>query len=59
METISKQAPEAQTYDGGVTPEQVEAWKQQHRKAFRIDIKDGEPIARMVIQKIEDIDFEE
>lgn len=24
-----------------------------------IDIKDGEPIARLVIQKIEDIDFEE
>ena len=44
METISKQAPEAQTYDGGVTPEQVEAWKQQHRKAFHIDIKDGDDV---------------
>lgn len=41
MEKTRQNAPEAQTFDGGVTPEQVEAWKQQHRKAFRIDIKDG------------------
>lgn len=32
----------AQTFDGGVTPEQVEAWKRQHRKTYRIDIVDGE-----------------
>lgn len=32
----------AQTFDGGVTEEQVEAWKRQHRKVYRIDIVDGE-----------------
>ena len=33
---------EARTFDGGVTPGQLEAWKRQHRKAYRIDIVDGE-----------------
>ena len=32
----------ARTFDGGVTPEQVEAWKHRHRKAYRVDIVDGE-----------------
>lgn len=32
----------AQTFDGGVTPGQVEVWKRQHRKVYRIDIVDGE-----------------
>ena len=32
----------AQTHDGGVTVEQVEAWKRQHRKAYRVDIVDDD-----------------
>ena len=32
---------QAQTFDGGVTPEQVEAWKNKHRKVYRVDIVDG------------------
>ena len=32
----------ARTFDGGVTEQQVEAWKRQHRKAYRVDIVDGE-----------------
>lgn len=44
METKRESAPGAQTYDGGVTPQQVESWKHKHRKAFRIDIKDGEDV---------------
>lgn len=32
----------AQTFDGGVTEQQIEAWKRQHRKVCRIDIVDGE-----------------
>lgn len=30
------------TFDGGITPEQVAQMKAKHRKAFRIDIVDGE-----------------
>ena len=30
----------AQTFDGGVTEQQIEAWKRQHRKVSRIDIVD-------------------
>ncbi len=33
---------QAQTFDGSVTPEQVEAWKNKHRKVYRVDIVDGE-----------------
>lgn len=32
---------QAQTFDGGVTSEQVEAWKNKHRKVYRVDIVDG------------------
>ncbi len=32
----------AQTFDGGVTEQQVEAWKREHRKVYRIDVVDGE-----------------
>ncbi|MCM1380257.1 MAG: hypothetical protein NC044_09265 [Prevotella sp.] len=32
----------AKTYDGGVTPEQIEAWKAKHKKVARVDIVDGE-----------------
>lgn len=32
---------QAQTFDGGVTPELVEAWKNKHRKVYRVDIVDG------------------
>lgn len=30
----------AKTFDGGVTPEQVDAWKRQHRKVYRVDVVD-------------------
>lgn len=33
---------QTQTFDGGVTPEQVESWKNKHRKVYRVDIVDGE-----------------
>lgn len=33
---------QAHTFDGGVTAEQVEAWKNKHRKVYRVDIVDGE-----------------
>lgn len=33
---------QAQTFDGCVTPEQVESWKNKHRKVYRVDIVDGE-----------------
>lgn len=42
MENQENKAPEAQTFDGGITPEQVAAFKAKHRKAFRIEIVDGE-----------------
>jgi len=32
----------ARTFDGGVTAEQLEAWKRQHKKAYRVDIVDGD-----------------
>ena len=30
------------TYDGGVTEEQINKWKMQHRKVARVDVVDGE-----------------
>ena len=39
MKEVTK---EARTFDGGITPEQVEAMKSKHRKVFRVDIVDGE-----------------
>lgn len=39
MKEVNK---EARTFDGGITPEQVEAMKSKHRKVFRVDIVDGE-----------------
>lgn len=33
---------QAHTFDGGVTPEQIESWKNKHRKVYRVDIVDGE-----------------
>lgn len=30
----------AKTYDGGVTEQQIEAWKAEHRKVYRVDIVD-------------------
>ena len=30
------------TFDGGVTEEQIAQWKTQHRKVTRIDVVDGE-----------------
>ncbi|MCM1224158.1 MAG: hypothetical protein NC548_57870 [Lachnospiraceae bacterium] len=32
----------AQTYDGGVTEQQIEAWKAKHKKVARVDIVDGD-----------------
>lgn len=32
----------ARTFDGGITEEQLEALKRQHKKAYRVDIVDGE-----------------
>lgn len=32
----------ARTFDGGVTEAQIEAWKGQHRKVYRVDIVDDE-----------------
>lgn len=37
-----EKAVQAQTYDGNITPEMVEAMKAKHRKVFRVDIVDGE-----------------
>lgn len=31
----------ATTHDGGVTEQQIEAWKSQHKKVARVDIVDG------------------
>lgn len=42
MEKEKNKAPEGQRFDGGITPEQVEQMKAKHRKAFRIEIVDGE-----------------
>ena len=36
----NKEAVQARTFDGGVTPEQVEAWKNKYRKVSRVDIVD-------------------
>lgn len=41
METV-KQAPTI--LNGGVTDEQVAAFKQQHRKSFAIEVQDGEEV---------------
>ena len=35
-------SPQARTFDGGVNAEQIEAWKNKHRKVYRVDIVDGE-----------------
>lgn len=32
----------AKTFDGGITDEQVEAWKNKYRKVHRIDVVDGD-----------------
>ncbi len=42
MEKEENKAPEAQTFDGGITPEQAAQFKAKHRKVFRVDIVDGE-----------------
>lgn len=41
METV-KQAPTI--LNGGLTDEQVAAFKQQHRKSFAIEVQDGEEV---------------
>ncbi len=42
MKEQENNAHEARTYDGGISPEQVEEMKKKHRKVFRVDIVDGE-----------------
>lgn len=37
-----EKTPQAQTFDGGITAEQVEVWKNKHSKVYRVDIVDGE-----------------
>lgn len=38
-----EKSQQAHTFDGGVSPEQIEAWKNQHRKVYCIDIvEDGD-----------------
>lgn len=44
MEDKEIRLSEAQTFDGGITPEQEAAMKAKHRKAFRIDVVDGDDI---------------
>lgn len=36
----NKEVVQARTFDGGVTLEQVEAWKNKYRKVSRVDIVD-------------------
>lgn len=36
------QNSETKTYDGGLTPEQIEQLKEKHRKVVRVDIVDGD-----------------
>ena len=41
MET-GKQTPTI--FNGGVSEAQVEAWKQQHRKSFAVEVQDGDEV---------------
>lgn len=41
MET-KVQTNKVKTFDGGLTPEQIEQLKKKHRKVVRVDIVDGE-----------------
>ncbi|MBD5231926.1 MAG: hypothetical protein HDS66_07240 [Bacteroidales bacterium] len=41
MET-GKQTPAI--FNGGVSEAQVEAWKQQHRKSFAVEVQDGDEV---------------
>ena len=36
------QTNKVKTFDGGLTPEQIEQLKKKHRKVVRVDIVDGE-----------------
>lgn len=42
MEKQEQTAPEAKTYDGGVTEANIKEWKAKHRKVFRVDLVDGD-----------------
>ena len=42
MENQEQTAPEAMTFDGGVTEANIKEWKAKHRKVFRVDIVDGD-----------------
>ena len=34
----------AMTFDGGVTEEQIQSWKNKHRKVIRIDVVDDDEL---------------
>lgn len=47
METENKKEQEikiGETFDGGVTEEQIKSWKNKHGKVVRIDVVDGEDL---------------
>lgn len=44
MENNENKQPQGQTYDGGVTEEQVNKWKATHKRVFRIDVTDGDDL---------------
>lgn len=42
MDNQEQRAPEAKTFDGGVSEAKINEWKAKHRKVYRVDIVDGE-----------------
>lgn len=44
MEKEETKQPQGQTYDGGVTEEQVSKWKAVHRRVVRVDVTDGDDL---------------
>ena len=42
MKEQESNAQQAQTFDGGISPQQVEEMRRKHRKVFRVDIVNGE-----------------
>lgn len=44
METKESNQPQGKTYDGGVTEEQVNKWKNVHKRVARVDVADGDEL---------------
>lgn len=44
MEKEEKKQPQGQTYDGGVSEEQIGKWKAVHRRVVRVDVTDGDDL---------------